>query len=67
MMPLMACRQSMRGRPPCSLGGGGASSRRIGSMRAQSSSGNSQIVSSGSAVGDVRPKVSSPDVEVRAS
>jgi hypothetical protein len=65
MMPLIACRQSMRGRPPCSFGGGGASSRRIGSMMAQSSSDSSQIVSSGLMVRAVRPNVAPPEVKGR--
>jgi hypothetical protein len=67
MMPLIACRQSMRGRPPWELGGGGASSSKIGSMTAQRSSGSSQIVSNGSAECAVRPKAASPDVVVRTS
>src|SRR5947209_708110 len=33
MIPLKAARQSIRLRPPCSLGGGGASSVRIGSIQ----------------------------------
>lgn len=48
MMPLIADRQSIRGRPPWSLGRGGASSNRIGSIRSQRSSLSSQIVSKGS-------------------
>ena len=67
MIPLIACRQSMRGRPPCCFGGGGVSSRRIGSMIVQRSSVSSQIVSSGSAVRAARPTASPPDVEVRTS
>jgi len=47
MMPLRACRQSMRGRPPWTLGGGDASSSKMGSMAVQRSSGSSQIVSRG--------------------
>jgi len=67
MMPLTAFRQSMRGRPPLVLGVGGASSRRIGSIRSQSSSGSSQIVSSGLTLRAIRPKVVAPDVQMRIS
>ena len=67
MMPSIARRQSMRGRPPWALGGGGASSSRMGSMRTQRSSESSQIVSSGLVVRAVRPKAVTPDVEVRTS
>lgn len=64
MMPLKAARQSMRSRPPCPLGGGGASSSRIGSIRSHSSSGTSQIVSSGLISRFVRAAAASPEVEV---
>ena len=67
MIPLKAARQSMRGRPPCSFGGGGASSRRIGSIRSQRRSGTSQMVSSGLISRFVRAKAASPEVVVSST
>jgi hypothetical protein len=64
MIPLKAARQSIRSRLPCSFGGGGASSSRIGSIRCHSSSGTSQIVSSGLIARLFRPKAASPEVVV---
>jgi hypothetical protein len=64
MMPLKAARQSMRSRPPCSFGDGGASSSRIGSIRSHSSSGTSQMVSSGLISRLVRATAASPEVEL---
>jgi len=63
MMPLIAARQSIRGRPPRALGGGVGSFKRIGSMRHQSSSLTSQRATRGLFVGCVRHKRVSPDVE----
>src|SRR4051812_13081803 len=64
MMPLKAARQSIRLRPPCSLGGGGASSVRIGSILCQRRSGTSQMVSSGLISRFVRAKAASPEVRI---
>jgi hypothetical protein len=62
MIPLKAARQSIRGRPPWPLGGGGASSVRIGSIRSQRGSGTSQMVSRGWMARFVRPMAASPEV-----
>jgi hypothetical protein len=62
MIPLKAARQSIRLRPPWLLGGGGASSERIGSIRSQRWSGTSQMVSRGLMSRFIRPKAASPEV-----
>jgi len=67
MMQLIACRRSMRDRPPWALGGGGASSSKMGSMVAQRSSCCSQIDSGGLTVQAACPRSSSPDVKVHRS
>jgi hypothetical protein len=62
MTPLKAARRSIRGRPPWLFGGGGASSRRTGSIRCQRRSGASQMVPSGLMTRFVRPMAAPPEV-----